>query len=536
MYASPEDDYDSYKLEITLLEVYRGGGALKKIKEADSYNDIPEEGKEYLLAKFEVSALQSNNDEAIDIAYAFDVVKSDGGMYSDSYSFAMGLEELSTMYQGSTQEGYVSFLVDKNDKDLLIVFPRYSKSQVWFSGAQTAGKKDDNYNPLGDPNRLGSKNNPAKINETANYNGTDLSISYYAFSVDITITEVFRGQKALEKVMSADSYNDIPPAGKEYLIAKVKIEAISSRSGDAIDISTYDFKLFSANGIEYSDRAYVYGLDDSSLSQMYPGATQEGHLSFLVDTSDINPSIVAFSDSDIPVWFSFPQSKSEQNQSSKNSGQRTAQTEAWALGCSAVFAVANGHDPYKFGMFEKNAANATIARYILHDSWNCDNRDDLIKTVLQMTTSGHNESFAEAYSVTSLLSDQDIKMLMEKNFEDDKDKNTVLMVLLTKTLGDKWGDKQLKAWDWFRMIHLVGWGYVAGFIELQEAYDYMAPVIERINSTFSSWDDAVGNYLDGYAWWSQTDISAPDTEYKLRVEIYERIKSDRTLFDPTVWS
>ncbi|MCL1983277.1 MAG: DUF4352 domain-containing protein [Clostridiales bacterium] len=304
-YSSMKENSDAFEIELTLLEVYRGGGALKMAKQADSYNDIPKDGKEYLFAKFKVSAVKSKNDEPVDVPYLFDIVRADGSMYEDSYAYIFGLSELSTMYAGASQEGFICFEVDKADEDLLIVFPLYSKTQVWFSAAQTSGSDDDDdYNPLGDPNRVGSKNNPAELGVTANFNGMGLSSYWSAYSVDITVTEINRGQRALDMVTLASSYNDNPPSGKEYMIVKVKIEAIDSRNDTAIDISGYDFSLFNSNGIEYRDHVYVSGLEDTGFSKMYPGATQEGYLVYYVDANDPDPCLVLHSDSEAPVWIS----------------------------------------------------------------------------------------------------------------------------------------------------------------------------------------------------------------------------------------
>lgn len=207
--------------------------------------------------------------------------------------------------------------------------------------------------------------------------------------------------------------------------------------------------------------------------------------------------------------------------------------KAWALGCSAILATRNGYEPYQFGMFTKNDTNAGRAKNLLSQSWGCSSREDLIETIEYMTDNGHNSSFAEAYGIATSLSDSDYQTLLELSGDVDR-----YMWPLTKSLGDKWGDKQLKAWDWFRMIHLAGWGYVAGYLELQEAYDYMTPVIERLRSTFSSWEEANENYMDGYAWWSRTEVSKSGTEYKRRLQIYKAILDyplEKNLFDPTVW-
>jgi len=208
--------------------------------------------------------------------------------------------------------------------------------------------------------------------------------------------------------------------------------------------------------------------------------------------------------------------------------------EAWALGCSAILATADsnrGSEPYKFGMFEKNDYNASIVKMMLSNSWGCNNRNELIATIEYMTDNGHNEGFVDDYSFITSLSEIDYETLMSQI--DDSDKYMIPYII---ELGEKWGNKELKAWDWFRMIHLAGWGYIAGFIERDEAYSLMEPIIARLRNTFSSWDEAVENYMDGYAWWSHTDISEEDTEYKYRMRCYERLYDDPVLFNPSVWT
>jgi hypothetical protein len=197
----------------------------------------------------------------------------------------------------------------------LLVFPAYGESQVWFSAAQTAGFGDDDYNPLGDPNRLGARNNPAGLNETASFNGIDLPGSFKRFDVDITVTELNRGQRAADMAVLANTYNDAPPAGKEYLIAKIRIDALASSDDGVVDVTDWDFSAFSSSGIEYTDRAYIRDIEDLGFSQMYPDSTQERYLVFMVDESDENPYIVAFNQSyakaDGSVWFSAEESNRE---------------------------------------------------------------------------------------------------------------------------------------------------------------------------------------------------------------------------------
>jgi antirestriction protein len=90
------------------------------------------------------------------------------------------------------------------------------------------------------------------------------------------------------------------------------------------------------------------------------------------------------------------------------------------------------------------------------------------------------------------------------------------------------------------MMHLAGWGYLAGYLELEEAYILATPIAYALQDTFSSWDEATENYMDGYAYWSRTDISQENTDYHRRIQIYEDLKAEQEqngmLFNPDVWT
>jgi len=308
-YDSMDVEIFAFKLEVTLLEVVRGGTALKMAIQADRSNMLPSEGKEYLLARFRVNVLQSKNDAPLDFLHRLGIVRSDGSMYDqNSFAYISGLKTLGSMYQGAVQEGYACFTVDKDDEDVLIVFPTsvpLAPSQIWFSGVRTTDH-DDDFNPFGDPNRLGSKNNPAGLGETASYIGVDFPhIPFHAaYNVDITVTELNRGQRALDMAIMANKNNEIPPTGKEYIIAKVKVDAIESRSHGMIEFDRNDFYLFSSDGIEYKDKAHISDLRGNGLSKMSIGSSQEGYFSFIVDQDDESPLIVFSPVSENPVWIS----------------------------------------------------------------------------------------------------------------------------------------------------------------------------------------------------------------------------------------
>lgn len=209
--------------------------------------------------------------------------------------------------------------------------------------------------------------------------------------------------------------------------------------------------------------------------------------------------------------------------------------KAWMLGCGAILAAYDKNDPYCIGMNYRSVDNAASARRTLSGSWGCDDRVDLISTIYSMIDNGHAEGFAYDAFVANSLSDEDFEYRLSISSPTD-----VYMWRLVKALSEKWGDKGVKAWDWFRMSHLAGWGYLAGYLELEEVYILVEAIAQRLQSLFSSWEEATDNYMDGYAWWSRTDVSQEGTVYKQRLQIYEDLKAAQEtkglLFDPDVWT
>lgn len=125
--------YGKATLEMELKDVISGEEAWNIIKEANMFNSEPEDGKEYILAKFRVKVIYVEK-EPFEISHVlFDAVSGSGIAYDDFISVA-GLEpDLSTdLYQDAEYEGWTYFLVDENDPNPLVVFDRKRDSETWF--------------------------------------------------------------------------------------------------------------------------------------------------------------------------------------------------------------------------------------------------------------------------------------------------------------------------------------------------------------------------------------------------------------------
>ena len=182
--------------------------------------------------------------------------------------------------------------------------------------------------------------------------------------------------------------------------------------------------------------------------------------------------------------------------------------EAWALAMGAMRGQIDSVGPEGgsayFGQtprYYPKADTVEWARGRLRSDWSIHNREELINTILSMTFYGHNASFQEAAAIVNSLTDAELEALIAQSGEVD-----AYMWPYTKALSEKWGDKGILAWDFFRMSNLAQWGYTAGYLTYAEALYLVEPAATLLCETFSSWEEAYENYLWGYAWWSRTDL------------------------------
>ncbi len=123
----------AFTIELELLSLVSGDDAWQMVREANMYNDPPEEGMEYILAKFYVAVLEVE-EGPFDMSHAkFDAVSAEGRVYGGFISVA-GLEPSLRveLYEDADHEGWTYFMVEQDDTPVA-AFDRGRDSEVWFT-------------------------------------------------------------------------------------------------------------------------------------------------------------------------------------------------------------------------------------------------------------------------------------------------------------------------------------------------------------------------------------------------------------------
>jgi len=211
----------------------------------------------------------------------------------------------------------------------------------------------------------------------------------------------------------------------------------------------------------------------------------------------------------------------------------------WLIGAGAIMGRVNaitGADPYFMGLFRRDVSGVTSARTILRGSWGANNREELLDVIYNIANYGHSLALEFDIALFNSLSVSEQEHVLRNAQGVD-----AFMWPYILYLDEKWGDKSIRAWDWFRVATLCRWGYTAGFITLEEAFIIFEPVAVALQATFESWDEAIENYLDGFAFWARVDVNNPTDQFTRRVEMFEDMRrTEQTdqrglIFDPRLW-
>jgi hypothetical protein len=97
----------------------------------------------------------------------------------------------------------------------------------------------------------------------------------------------------------------------------------------------------------------------------------------------------------------------------------------------------------------------------------------------------------------------------------DEDKKSILI-----EIAEKWGDRNIIAWDLSRAVYLTVASYGAGFITFDEYVNLSLPAVRLSQKYFSSWEEYEENRLDGFRYWRGNKPSEQLDERIRAVEVF----------------
>jgi hypothetical protein len=142
--------------------------------------------------------------------------------------------------------------------------------------------EETTFNPLTEKNVDDTKLNPAGINESIVCDMT--SRTYGNATIELTLTDVMRGDEAWEVISKESDLNDPPEKDKEYILAKFRCKNLKNLSADSdtITINWGQFHLTDST-FKTKEQLNLIMLNDYLDAKLSEGDSCEGYLVYKVD-------------------------------------------------------------------------------------------------------------------------------------------------------------------------------------------------------------------------------------------------------------
>jgi hypothetical protein len=184
-----------------------------------------------------------------------------------------------------------------------------------------------------------------------------------------------------------------------------------------------------------------------------------------------------------------------------------SQKQLWAVACPALLDEMNRDNHDQLATQELTPRNREAKKLSLQQWWNVNNRDDLLKSLKWIEEGGHRQYFAKLGQALNENNTDKLYKLQTMLRQDDAE--FVQTSDVCSKNYKKFGAKSLIGWDYCRYIDLCRWGYLAGYLTEDEAWNRIMPAAKLLQKTFGSWADLGTNYMVGRQYWS-AGIAARD--------------------------
>ncbi len=263
----PSTIVDVLNWEIQVLEAIRGDAAWQIVHEANQFNDPAPEDMEYLLVKLRVKATFTDA-EARSIGRGdFDLVGQRAVVYTGFAAVPPDPILEAELSPDNETEGWIAYLVGQEESNLLLIVDETLNSDdlptfIALEEGSTLGV-DPTLVDI-QPTDIGvSADNPAPLERTA-----------IAEDWEIAILDAMSGDAAWELIVEANSYNDPPPEGMEYIAVRVRVRSISPQD-EVQMINDHYFTTLDSAGTLHETPSIVEP-EPELQAFLYPGGVYEG--------------------------------------------------------------------------------------------------------------------------------------------------------------------------------------------------------------------------------------------------------------------
>ena len=175
--------------------------------------------------------------------------------------------------------------------------------EVTTAAENTEGQESEEVAEEPAESSVGVRSNPLPMGDTitTDVNMYDDDFNALGASLDLTVTEVIRGQEAWDIITAENQFNEPAKEGYEYILVKVKGMLKDAETEDyPLWFSSGDFQFVDKEGATYDSFSVV--IPNELGTELYNGGSSEGYIHNQIKVDD-ETKLTFTSSSGAPVFF-----------------------------------------------------------------------------------------------------------------------------------------------------------------------------------------------------------------------------------------
>lgn len=189
---------------------------------------------------------------------------------------------------------------------------------------------------------------------------------------------------------------------------------------------------------------------------------------------------------------------------------------------AANLATINKGNLHLLGWKVRNKSNVQNSREALKEWWGIENRKDILHTVKSLKSGMHNKIFLDIKSHIENLNDEEFWKEVQSFSKEEQKRDLQVVRKYYRELGEK----GIIGWDLARIPGIVGWSYISGYLDYEEAVEIIMDTARVMQNNYTSFEEAAKAYLIGYEFWSGDYPEDKESGLYKRLEIHKTLMKD----------
>lgn len=180
----------------------------------------------------------------------------------------------------------------------------------------------------------------------------------------------------------------------------------------------------------------------------------------------------------------------------------------WALAASSIYAHVHGRTYFELaGRSLTDRAHRSAQRF-LKKKWDITDEESFEEVQDWLFEVGHRKEFYEYIEKITTFTDEEREAYIDylqtgpNPFDKDEALDEAHRIEMISENLTQLQQNGFLAWDYLRFLDNCRVGYVAGYIEEEEAWNKMLSASQILQTRFDSWEDMGNNFLIGRRFWS----------------------------------